>query len=45
MPEIFANYLDLLRLALFLLGFLYPFARFGQHAPDPLPKEPPPSAS
>jgi hypothetical protein len=45
MPEIFFNYLDLLRLALFLLGFPYPFARFGQHAPDPLPTEPPPSTS
>lgn len=42
MPEIFVNYLDLLRVALFMLGFPYPFARFGQHAPDsPSETEPP----
>jgi hypothetical protein len=40
MPDIFANYLDLLRIALFLLGFPYPFARFGYHAPDTLPPDP-----
>jgi hypothetical protein len=34
-PDIVANYFDILRIALFLVGIPYPFARFGQHAPDP----------
>ena len=36
-PEIFYNYFDILRGGVFLLAMPYPFARFGQHAPDPLP--------
>lgn len=43
MPEILLNYLDMLRIGLFLLGFPYPFARFGQHGPDPRPEEIPAS--
>jgi hypothetical protein len=38
-PDLLTGYFDILRLTLFLLGFPYPFARFGHHAPDSLPKE------
>ena len=33
-PDIFANYFDALRPCFFLLGILWPFARFGQHSAD-----------
>jgi len=36
-PPIAYSYLDILRTSLFLLGIPWPFARFGHHAPDPLP--------
>ncbi|MCS6775901.1 MAG: hypothetical protein RMJ43_11625 [Chloroherpetonaceae bacterium] len=36
MPGFLAYYLDLLRVALFVLGIPYPFARLGHHAPDPV---------
>jgi hypothetical protein len=36
-PRFFYNYLDYLRGILFLVGIPYPFARFGQHTPDPRP--------
>jgi hypothetical protein len=35
-PELVYSYFDLLRSALFLLGLPAPFARYGQHRPDPL---------
>jgi len=35
-PDIVYNYFDILRIALFLLGIPYPYARWGQHGPDPL---------
>ena len=35
--EKIGSYLDALRPALFLLGVPYPYARWGQHGPDPLP--------
>jgi hypothetical protein len=41
-PPIVYNYLDVLRTALYLVGLPWPFARFGYHAPDPLPTLPPP---
>lgn len=34
------HYLNVLRVCLFVLGLPYPFARFGQHGPDPLPDPP-----
>src|SRR5262249_43087184 len=37
-PSIVLNYFDMLRVGAFLLGIPYPFARLGQHAPDPLPE-------
>jgi len=39
-PPIAYSYLDILRTSLFLLGIPWPFARFGHHAPDPLPSAP-----
>lgn len=40
MPGFLVYYLDLLRVALFLLGIPYPFARLGHHAPDAvMPRE------
>ena len=36
-PEIVYNYFDILRGGAYLLAMPYPFARLGQHAPDPLP--------
>ncbi len=38
-PAILTGYYDILRFCLFLLGLPFPFARFGQHGPDPLPPE------
>ncbi len=32
--ELVHNYIDILRIVLFLLGIPYPFARLGFHAPD-----------
>ncbi len=34
-PALLANYFDMLRIASFLLGIPYPFARLGYFAPDP----------
>ena len=39
-PPITYSYLDILRTSLFLLGIPWPFARFGHHAPDPVPSVP-----
>jgi hypothetical protein len=36
-PPLVYGYLDGLRTLLFLVGIPWPFARFGFHAPDPLP--------
>ncbi|HLJ58020.1 MAG TPA: hypothetical protein VKT77_23480 [Chthonomonadaceae bacterium] len=36
-PDIFNNYFDFLRGGAYLLAMPYPFARFGRHAPDPVP--------
>lgn len=33
-PVLLANYYDLLRFGLFLLGLPFPFVRFGHHAPE-----------
>jgi len=33
-PDLLGNYFDMLRVALFLFGLPYPFARFGHHGPD-----------
>jgi hypothetical protein len=35
-PDLVYSYFDLLRVPLFLLGMPAPFARYGQHGPDPL---------
>lgn len=35
-PALAGSYYELLRAFLYLLGLPYPFARFGQHGPDPL---------
>lgn len=34
------QYLEALRPTLFLLGIPYPYARWGQHGPDPIPSDP-----
>lgn len=36
-PQLAYSYLDILRTLLYLVGIPWPFARFGHHAPDPLP--------
>lgn len=38
-PEVLDNYFDFLRMGIFLVSIPFPFARFGQHAPDPLPSD------
>ena len=38
-PEMVANYFSALRPLLFLVGIPYPYVRWGQHGPDPLPEE------
>ena len=38
-PDIVYNYFDILRGGVYLLAMPYPFARLGQHAPDPLPPD------
>jgi hypothetical protein len=38
-PDILSNYFDLARGGAFLLAMPFPFARLGQHAPDPLPPD------
>ncbi len=40
-PPLVYGYLDGLRTLLYLLGIPWPFARFGHHAPDPIPEAPP----
>ena len=35
-PPLVSTYFEALRGCLFLLGIPYPFARLGQHGPDPL---------
>lgn len=40
-PPMVYSYPDILRTLLYLVGIPWPFARFGQHAPDPLPETPP----
>lgn len=40
-PPLVYGYLDGLRMLLYLLGVPWPFARFGHHAPDPIPSAPP----
>ena len=42
-PSLFYNYLDVLRLLLYFVGIPWPFARFGNHAPDPIPDAPLPA--
>ena len=40
-PDVFSNYFDVLRVVFFVVGTVWPFARFGQHsadAPDSRPK-------
>lgn len=39
-PPLVYGYLDVLRTLLYLAGIPWPFARFGYHAPDPLPIAP-----
>ena len=39
-PSLAYGYLDALRTLLYITGIPWPFARFGHHAPDPLPDGP-----
>ncbi|MCW3097079.1 MAG: hypothetical protein JWL77_2697 [Chthonomonadaceae bacterium] len=39
-PPLAYSYLDMLRTLLYLVGIPWPFARFGHHAPDPIPSAP-----
>ena len=38
-PDILSNYFEFMRGGVFLLAMPFPFARFGQHGPDPLPTD------